>query len=276
MRARDLGVVPGPLAPGPVNAITDVPGIRVGHTTLIEGDAVRTGVTAIVHDALTGRAGLPASLFAFNRFGKVVGSIQAGRVARRCITAMARTGSDFSGHSGDYALAFSTVPVGGAGGETRLVPENDLNGFLAAAMDAAEEAILNSLFMAESMTGFRGHYRSAVPLDQVRELARGPGQAAIQTSRPSCGKAPGTALCSESHTARRPTSGLRVVSLGIRFLTRCEPAEAWPCPSSGGLARSADPERSPYRFRSETSTNDADNGRARQDSRGDKPEDPSH
>jgi D-aminopeptidase len=48
VRARDLGIVIGDLAPGVRNAITDVEGVRVGHTTLIEGDSVRTGVTVIV------------------------------------------------------------------------------------------------------------------------------------------------------------------------------------------------------------------------------------
>ena len=48
MRARDLGIVIGDNPPAPRNAITDVDGIRVGHTTLIEGDAVRTGVTMVV------------------------------------------------------------------------------------------------------------------------------------------------------------------------------------------------------------------------------------
>ncbi len=47
-RARSLGIVPGVLPPGPLNAITDVAGVRVGHVTLIEGDAIRTGVTAIL------------------------------------------------------------------------------------------------------------------------------------------------------------------------------------------------------------------------------------
>ena len=47
-RARDLGIEPGVFAPGPLNAITDVAGVRVGHTTVIEGDNVRTGVTAIL------------------------------------------------------------------------------------------------------------------------------------------------------------------------------------------------------------------------------------
>jgi D-aminopeptidase len=354
-RARELGIVPGVLPQGPVNAITDVPGIRVGHTTLIEGSDIRTGVTAIVHDALTGRSTLPAGLFTFNGFGKMVGSTQVdelgeietpvlltstlatftvadalisyilalpgneelasvnpfvaetndrylsntrrrpitaqhaltairdaadgpvaegcvgagtgtgalgfkagigtasrlvrredatwtvgvlvqanfggtltvlgvpipaptprgirgsspepaqpgppdpppgvadgepagnscvivlatdapldsrqlGRVARRCIAGMGRTGSDFSGHSGDYALALSTVPGGTGSGRARLVPENDLNVFFSAAIEATEEAILNSLFMAEAMTGYLGHSRGAVPLDDVRDL----------------------------------------------------------------------------------------------------------
>ena len=47
-RARDLGIVIGRLPSGPANAITDVPGLRVGHTTLIEGESVRTGVTVVV------------------------------------------------------------------------------------------------------------------------------------------------------------------------------------------------------------------------------------
>ena len=47
-RARDLGIEIGRLPPGPANAITDVDGVRVGHTTLIEGDSVRTGVTVVV------------------------------------------------------------------------------------------------------------------------------------------------------------------------------------------------------------------------------------
>jgi D-aminopeptidase len=47
-RARDLGIAVGTLPPGPLNAITDVPGVRVGHATLVEEDAVRTGVTVVL------------------------------------------------------------------------------------------------------------------------------------------------------------------------------------------------------------------------------------
>ncbi len=46
-RARDLGIKVGVLPPGPLNAITDVAGVKVGHTTLIQGENVRTGVTAL-------------------------------------------------------------------------------------------------------------------------------------------------------------------------------------------------------------------------------------
>ena len=47
-RARELGVVLGTLPTGPLNAITDVPGVRVGHATIVEGDTVRTGVTVVL------------------------------------------------------------------------------------------------------------------------------------------------------------------------------------------------------------------------------------
>jgi D-aminopeptidase len=352
-RARDLGLAPGTLPAGPMNAITDVPGIRVGHTTLIEGSDIRTGVTAIVHDVLVGSgpAGLrtlPAGLSVFNGFGKMVGATQvtelgtietpvlltstlsvfrvadallsylharpayvgsgtlnpvvaetndgflsdiwarpvtgqhvtmaldgatAGPVTEGCVGAgtgtsalgykagigsssrvcdlstgpvalgvlvqanfsgeltvlgvpcppsgprspepqpssegnscvivlatdaqldsrdltrlaarafggMARTGSDFSGRSGDYALAISTgglttgEPIGRglatateAGGP---VPDKDLDLLFLAAMEATEEAILNSLFMAVTTTGAGGHARHSVPLDYVTARA---------------------------------------------------------------------------------------------------------
>jgi D-aminopeptidase len=47
-RARDLGIKVGIIPTGPLNAITDVAGVAVGHTTLIRGDDIRTGVTAIL------------------------------------------------------------------------------------------------------------------------------------------------------------------------------------------------------------------------------------
>jgi D-aminopeptidase len=336
-RARDLGIIPGSLPTGEHNAITDVAGVRVGHTTLIEGSDVRTGVTAIVHDSLTGTASLSAGLAVGNGFGKIVGTTQLGelgvietpvvltgtlctfraadalvsymlslpgnegletvnpvvaetndgflsdmrrrpvteehvlaalrgaapgpvaegavgagtgtralgykagigtssrtvdcgaatgpvtigalvqtnfsgtltvlgvpippepeadpaanepgnscvivlatdapldsrrlgRVAWRSLIGMARTGSDFSGRSGDYALVFSTAPAG-----ADALPDSALDPLFLAAMDLTEEAILNSLFMAGTVSGFRDHVMHGVPLDRVRRLCSARG-----------------------------------------------------------------------------------------------------
>ncbi|AUX22743.1 uncharacterized protein SOCEGT47_032500 [Sorangium cellulosum] len=76
-RARDLGVAPGIFDPGPLNAITDVAGVRVGHATVIEGDSVRTGVTAVFpHGGNVYLDRVPAALHVGNGFGKLVGSTQ--------------------------------------------------------------------------------------------------------------------------------------------------------------------------------------------------------
>jgi D-aminopeptidase len=369
-RARDLGIVPGSLPTGELNAITDVAGVRVGHTTLIEGSDIRTGVTAIVHDELTGRQGLAAGLAVGNGYGKIVGTTQVAelgvietpivltgtlsvfraadalvsymlslpgneelatvnpvvaetndgflsdvrrrpisaehvlsalrgaapgpvtegavgagtgtralgfkagigtssriadrgtgqpatvgvlvqanfggtltvlgvpvppeaadqdatsqdprpaedlraaedprpaqdrrpaqdlraaqdlddlgscvivlatdapldsrqltRLAWRCIFAMGRVGSGFSGHSGDYALAFTTAgPAAGLAGR-----EPAMNPLFAAAMDATEEAILNSLLAARTTSGIHGHVSYAVELDRVLQHCRARG-----------------------------------------------------------------------------------------------------
>jgi len=76
-RARDLGVAPGVFRPGAANAITDVTGVRVGHATLVEGDSVRTGVTAILpHGGNPFLERVPAALHVGNGFGKFLGVTQ--------------------------------------------------------------------------------------------------------------------------------------------------------------------------------------------------------
>ena len=76
-RARDLGIAPGTLATGPLNAITDVDGVRVGQVTLIEGDHIRTGVTAILpHGGNLFQQKVPGGIFIGNAFGKLAGSTQ--------------------------------------------------------------------------------------------------------------------------------------------------------------------------------------------------------
>jgi D-aminopeptidase len=76
-RARDLGVAIGTLPTGPLNAITDVAGVRVGHATLIRGDNVRTGVTAILpHGGNLFQEKVSAAVFVGNGFGKIIGTTQ--------------------------------------------------------------------------------------------------------------------------------------------------------------------------------------------------------
>ncbi len=74
MRARDLGIVIGSLEPGEHDAITDVPGVRVGHTTVVEGDDVRTGVTVVVpHDGNVWSDPVYAAYHRLNGNGEMTG-----------------------------------------------------------------------------------------------------------------------------------------------------------------------------------------------------------
>jgi len=76
-RARDLGIAPGVMETGPLNAITDVAGVLVGHTTIVEGNNVRTGVTAVLaHAGNLFRDKVPGAVFVGNAFGKLAGSTQ--------------------------------------------------------------------------------------------------------------------------------------------------------------------------------------------------------
>lgn len=76
-RPRDLGIEPGVLPVGKNNAITDVEGIKVGHFTLIRGNDIRTGATAILpHDGNIFQQKVPAAVFVGNGFGKLAGSTQ--------------------------------------------------------------------------------------------------------------------------------------------------------------------------------------------------------
>jgi D-aminopeptidase len=80
-RARALGIVPGTLSPGPYDAITDVPGVRVGQTTVRIGDSVRTGVTAILpHGGNPFLDRVPAAIHVGNGFGKLLGVTQVAEL----------------------------------------------------------------------------------------------------------------------------------------------------------------------------------------------------
>lgn len=76
-RAREAGISFGILAPGPLNAITDVAGVKVGQVTLIEGAGIRTGVTAILpHAGNLYQDKVPAGFAVGNAYGKFMGSTQ--------------------------------------------------------------------------------------------------------------------------------------------------------------------------------------------------------
>lgn len=76
-RARDYGIEIGVMKPGEVNAITDVPGVKVGHSTLIKGENIRTGVTAILpHGGNIFQEKVPGAIYIGNGFGKLAGISQ--------------------------------------------------------------------------------------------------------------------------------------------------------------------------------------------------------
>jgi D-aminopeptidase len=80
-RARELGVSVGVIPTGTLNAITDSEGVLVGHTTIIRGDNVRTGVTAILpHGGNLFREKVPGAVFVGNGFGKLAGSTQVNEL----------------------------------------------------------------------------------------------------------------------------------------------------------------------------------------------------
>jgi D-aminopeptidase len=76
-RMREFGIKTGILKPGKWNAITDVEGVKVGQVTLIKGENIRTGVTAILpHDGNIYQEKLPAAVYAANAYGKLTGTTQ--------------------------------------------------------------------------------------------------------------------------------------------------------------------------------------------------------
>ena len=76
-RLREFGIKTGILEPGPLNAITDVAGVMVGQVTLIEGDSIRTGVTAVLpHEGNIFQEKVPAAIYVANGFGKITGTTQ--------------------------------------------------------------------------------------------------------------------------------------------------------------------------------------------------------
>jgi len=101
-----------------------------------------------------------------------VESRQLWKVAKRAAIGLARTGTYGTNGSGDFTIAFTTgnKPHEGKGDEF-------LNPVYKATVEATEEAIVNALFAAETMKGYKGHIRYALPLDQVEAIMRKYGRA---------------------------------------------------------------------------------------------------
>jgi len=105
-------------------------------------------------------------------------SRQLWKVAKRTAMGLARTGSYSGNSSGDFTIAFTTGKLGmtefseSDPALTRLSREGVLSPLYLATVEATEEAILNALFKAETMTGFNGHVRHALPLDEIRGVLK--------------------------------------------------------------------------------------------------------
>ena len=150
-RARDLGISPGAGSTGPLNAITDVGGVTVGHVTLNSGDAVRTGVTAIIpHGGNVFREKVAGAVFVGNAFGKLAGSTQV-RELGTIETPIVLTNTLSVGAALD-GLAKWTVAqpgnenvrsVNGLVGETNDGTLNDIRGFHVTA-DHVRQAIASA------------------------------------------------------------------------------------------------------------------------------------
>ncbi len=135
-RARDYGIKIGVIPTGKLNSITDVQGVKVGHTTLIIADSIRTGVTAILpHSSNLFQQKVPAAIFAGNGFGKLTGTtqvIELGNLETPII--LTNTLSIAAGIEGliDYTLTFkgneNVKSVNAVVGETNDSFLNDIRG----------------------------------------------------------------------------------------------------------------------------------------------------
>ena len=105
-RAREIGLTPGVISPGPLNSITDIVGVAVGHETIFRGDNVRTGVTAILpHPGNVFREKVPAAIFVGNGFGKLMGLSQVNELGE-IETPLLLTNTLSVGRVGDFLVDY--------------------------------------------------------------------------------------------------------------------------------------------------------------------------
>src|SRR3954454_18568006 len=135
-RARDLGIVVGVSPAGPNDAITDVAGVRVGHTTVISGDQVRTGGTAVLpHGGNLFQDKVAGAVFVGNAFGKLAGSTQVQELGT-IETPIVLTNTLSVGTAMDAVVRWTTAKAGNENvrsvnalvGETNDGTLNDIRG----------------------------------------------------------------------------------------------------------------------------------------------------
>jgi len=152
-RARDLGIAPGVHPPGALDAITDVDGVRVGHTTIVEGDRVRTGVTAILpHGGNVFQDKVAGAVFVGNAFGKLAGSTQVAELGT-IETPIVLTNTLSVGTAVDAVARYTIAQAGNEQvrsvnplvGETNDGGLNDIRGF-----HVTREHVLDAIRSAKS------------------------------------------------------------------------------------------------------------------------------
>jgi D-aminopeptidase len=154
-RVTDLGITIGLLPPGPTGSVLDVPGTGLGHATARPTPAGSCIVVVITDGPLDAAA--------------------CQRVARRAGLGLARTGSTGHHGSGEIFLALATglrAPRDGAPPRAPLTGPA-LDDYFAAVTEATEEAVINSLLQAVTVTGRDGHTSVQLPADAVRRLVTG-------------------------------------------------------------------------------------------------------
>ncbi len=136
-RAREIGIAPGTMETGPLNAITDVGGVLVGQTTIVQGDTVRTGVTAVLpHAGNLFLEKVPGAVFVGNAFGKLAGSTQVQELGT-IESPIVLTNTLSVGEAMDAVVRWSIAQPGNGSvrsvnalvGETNDGALNDIRGF---------------------------------------------------------------------------------------------------------------------------------------------------
>ncbi len=187
-RCRELGLVIGSLSPGPKNSITDVKGVRVGHTTLSfnnKQSTAQTGVTAIwPADGDLVREPVPAGSFVLNGFGEITGRAAAdewgiastpiSKLAKRAALGLARIGSIGANCSGELMFAFTNANRVRASGtlsnSIEVMNDRRIDALYQAVIEATEESVVNALFKAHTAVGRDGNTLHAIPIEQTLEL----------------------------------------------------------------------------------------------------------